>query len=132
MFFTTGTVNTEDAKGTSQALTVDSVTTFSLNFSASARIAYVELTPVSGGDQSTVTHSQNGGLSGYSGTSADDGRPKITVSIEDKHDFFSVVQIVLGVLLVILTLVGVVSIVRHNRKKNNFDWTDFDDFDDYC
>lgn len=129
IFLTTGTSSRNYTKATTDVQLVgNEATIFYLNFSASARIAYVEVTPVTDSTSSSSS-AQNSGNSTYSGTSAKSSSTNKTVSSDEKHDILSIVQIGLVVVLIVLVAVGVVSIVRKNNKKNDFDWYDYDDYE---
>ena len=122
VFFTTGTSSTTYTSGTSAVQTVTESTTFYLNFSASARIAYVEVTP--------VIEDNSSGLSTYSGTLDKTNNSKKGFITDENRDIVTIIQLASGVLLVVLVAVGVISIVRKNHRKSDFDWDDFDDYDE--
>ena len=121
-FFTTGTDNDSYTEGISEIFTVSEPTTYYLIFSASVKIAYIE---VAADIENAVE--QNHGLSTYSGTSPVGRNEKITVTVE-KNNAVSVIQIILGILLVLLVAVGIVCMCGKKRGKGN---CLFDDFDDY-
>lgn len=146
IFFTTGASSSEYTAGISDVQTVTAETTYYLNFSASARIAYVAISPADkaiadqGSSSSSAQNSvsannssaaNNSGLSSYSGTSSKKDDTNDGGSATNKRNTVAVVQMLLGVLLVVLIIVGIISIVKRKRKKDDYDYLDYEDFDDF-